>query len=57
MVFLSEELTREQKEKFIRESWKEFNDPNDGISIPALKKFTEREIDAMVKWYDYLWEK
>jgi hypothetical protein len=50
-------VTRAEKEKFIRESWKAFEDPNDSVSLPDLSKLSDKKIDAMVAWYEYLWQK
>ncbi|MDM5186192.1 hypothetical protein QUF99_01780 [Bacillus sp. DX4.1] len=50
-------MTRDKKEKFIKESWKEFESVEDSVSLPNLANLSEKEIDTMVEWYDYLWEK
>jgi hypothetical protein len=50
-------VTRAEKEKFIRESWEAFENPNDSVQLPNLSKLTDEQIDAMVEWYEYLWEK
>jgi hypothetical protein len=50
-------VTRAEKEKFIRESWKAFEDQNDSVSLPDLSNLSDKQIDAMVAWYEYLWQK
>lgn len=50
-------MTREEKEKFIQETWESVNEPEDVISLTALAGLSERELDRMVELYKAFYNK
>ena len=50
-------MSREEKEKFIRETWDSVHKPEDVISLTALAGLSERELYRMVELYKAFYNK
>jgi len=56
-IYRGNSLNREEKENFIRDNWEIFENPEDTVSLPDLRKMDEKQLDTMIIWYEYLLNK
>lgn len=50
-------MTREEKEKFIIETWETVHEPEDRISLTGLARLSEQKLDHMVDLYKRFYNK